>query len=77
MHRAPSVEPTPHPFFGSLPWRTAIQGILIDVILAVCFVLYGALSSGDVDWYLLLILLGKTALMTLASSIMKRVKPLP
>jgi hypothetical protein len=72
MHRA---NVSPNRWLDSLPGRTVIQGILIDVLLTVSFVLYDALSHDNVNWKLLGVLVGKTALMALASSIMKRVRP--
>lgn len=60
---------------ASLPWRTFLQGIGIDVVLAICFVVYEATTAQEPDWRLLLLTLAKTALMTVASSIMRRLKP--
>lgn len=62
---------------ASLPGRTIIQGVLVDVLLSICLVLYDSLSDENLNWNLLWGLLAKTALMTLASSIMRRVKPPP
>jgi hypothetical protein len=72
MHRA---NVSSNRWLDSLPGRTVIQGILIDVLLTVSFVLYDALSHDNVNWKLLGVLVGKTALMALASSIMKYVRP--
>ena len=60
---------------SSLPFRTVIQGLLTDILVAVAFVVYDAMSNDVVDWRFLLITLGKTALMTAASYIMKNVRP--
>jgi hypothetical protein len=61
---------------SSLPIRTLLQGVAVDVLLAVCLVVFESVAGGEaVDWRLLLVLVGKTVLMTVASSIMKRVKP--
>lgn len=61
---------------SSLPGRTVLQGVLVDVVLALALVVYEALSRGEVvDWRLLWALVVKTALMTVASSIMRRVRP--
>lgn len=61
---------------SSLPGRTVIQGVLVDVLLALALVVYEALSRGEaVDWRLLWGLVLKTALMTVASSVMRRIKP--
>lgn len=61
---------------SSLPGRTIIQGVLVDVLLALALVVYEATSRGEaVNWNLLWGLVLKTVLMTVASSIMKRVKP--
>ena len=60
---------------SSLPWRTTIQGVGVDVLLAVCLLSVEATSSAAVDWRLLLLSLAKTVLMTLASSVMRRVRP--
>lgn len=81
--RAPRSALTPGPdhaaapqrFWESAPFRTTVQGISIDVALAVALVIYGATSGDAVDWKLLGALLIKTLLMTVASSFMKRVKP--
>lgn len=61
----------------SLPMRTLLQQIGIDVLLAVLLVVQDATSSAShgVDWRLLVASLAKTALATLASSIMRRVRP--
>lgn len=70
-HAAPATG-----LLANLPFRTALQGIGLDVLLALCLVVYTATSSDHVAWELIPLALAKTALMTLASAVMKRVKPL-
>lgn len=70
-HAAPATGP-----LASLPLRTVLQGISIDVLIALCLVIYTATSSDHVDWRLIPLALAKTALMTLASAVMKRLRPL-
>lgn len=68
--------PASRGILSSLPGRTIIQGIAVDILLALALVVYESTSRGeDVDWRLLAGLLLKTAMMTLASAIMRRVKP--
>lgn len=82
MPQAPGVPDHAAPATGllaSLPGRTIVQGVLIDVLLAICFVVYDSLndSAHTVNWAVLGALVLKTGLMTVASSIMKRLKPPP
>lgn len=62
-------------WWNSLPFRTFIQGLATDVGIVVCLALVELASSDHVDWWVWLITLGKTVLMTAASYIMKRLKP--
>lgn len=55
--------------------RTFLQGLAIDVLLAVCLVVYQGLESESVDYRLLLLTLLKTALMTAASYVMRKLSP--
>lgn len=71
----PDHAATPQPFWESGPFRTTVQGVAIDVLLAICLLIVTSLSSDSVDWWWLLVALGKTFLMAIASSIMKRVRP--
>ena len=69
-HAAPATG-----LLASLPIRTLLQGVAVDVLLAVCLVVYDATASAAVDWRLLWLTILKTALMTAASAVMKRLKP--
>lgn len=60
---------------SSLPYRTLIQGLGTDLAFALALLLYDSLQATSVDWRLLLVTAGKTALMTVASYVMKRVRP--
>lgn len=75
----PAPQPGPIPartgILASLPGRTILQGIAIDVLLALCLVVITATSTDNVAWRLIPLALAKTALMAIASSVMKRVKP--
>lgn len=71
----PDHSATPARFWESAPFRTVVTGVAIDILIALCLLIVMALSSDSVDWLWLLVALGKTALMTLASGILKRVKP--
>jgi hypothetical protein len=62
-------------FWDNAAFRTTVQGLSIDVLLAVSLVIYTATSSDHVQWAIIPLAIAKTALTTLASSIMKRVKP--
>jgi len=55
--------------------RTLLQGVCIDVTAAICLVVVQATDSDHVDWRVLGLLVAKTGVYTLASSIMKRVRP--
>lgn len=55
--------------------RTLVQGIAIDVLVALCLVVVEATQGDTVDWRLLVALLLKTVVYTIASGIMKRVRP--
>lgn len=55
-------------------WRTFVQGLLIDVLVAVCL-LVGTSLDGDVDWWLLLASVGRTALQTAVSYVYRMLKP--
>lgn len=52
-------------------WRTLLQGLGVDILVAVGFVLYDALQSATPDYRLLLLSLVKTALVTVASFLMR------
>lgn len=67
-HAAPAIN-------SSLPLRTFVQGILIDVVVAVCLLVIEATASESVDWWLLLASLGRTLLQVVASSVMRRLVP--
>lgn len=72
---SPDHAAAPQPFWESAEFRTAVQGVALDVTLAVCLLIVQATSSDTVDWKWLLYSLGKTVLMTAAAAVMKRVKP--
>lgn len=55
--------------------RTFVQGAALDVLLAVCLVVYDALQSDAVDWRLMFVTVGKTALMTVAAYVMRKLSP--
>ena len=63
------------PFWESPEFRTAFQGILIDVAVALALLVYQATSAEAVDWRLLALSLARTAVQTVASGIMKRLRP--
>lgn len=69
-HAAPAAG-----LLASLPFRTFLQGLGLDVLLAVCLVLLAATETENVDWRLLGFALIRTVLQTAASSVMKRYKP--
>lgn len=71
----PQHAAAPQRFWESAPFRTAVQGVAIDVILALALLIVQATSGETVDWRLLLAMLGKTLVYTAASGVMKRVKP--
>lgn len=68
-------EPAATGVLSSLPWRTFLQGIALDLVLAICFIVYEAMQAQEPQWRLLLLSLVKTVLMTLASSIMRYFRP--
>lgn len=55
--------------------RTLVQGVIIDLATALCLVVLQATDGKDVDWRLLGFMLAKTAAYTVASSLMKRLRP--
>jgi len=57
--------------------RTFLQGLVLDVLLAVALVVYTAVSAGEVDWRLLAAALVRTVLQTAASYVMRKLKPPP
>jgi hypothetical protein len=59
----------------SLPFRAFVLGTSIDVLVALCMVVLTATTSDHVDWRLLGLLVAKTLVHTLASSILRRVRP--
>lgn len=69
-HAAPA-----NSLLSNLPFRTVLQGLATDVLVALAFVIYETVSSDNVDWRLLGITLLKTVLMTVASYVMKKAKP--
>jgi uncharacterized membrane protein YvlD (DUF360 family) len=71
-HAAPATG-----ILATLPGRTVVQGIAVDVLLAICLVVYTTISENGLNWALIWTLIVKTVLMTVASSVMKRVKPPP
>lgn len=52
-------------------WRTLLQGLAIDIAVAIGFVLYDALQSDAPDYRLLLLSLGKTVLQVCAAFLMR------
>lgn len=72
--QADHAAPTSY-FWNNAAFRTAVQGIALDLLLALALVVFQATSGDHVDWRLLGLSLLRTALQTLASSVMKRVKP--
>lgn len=60
---------------ASLPGRTFVQGLGVDLAVAGALVVYDAMNESSVDWRLLGLTLGKTLLMTAASAVMRRLKP--
>lgn len=71
----PGPDHAADPLHSSLPLRTFVQGIVIDVLVAVCLLVVEATASESVDWWLLLASLGRTALGVAASSLMRRLVP--
>lgn len=55
--------------------RTFLQGAALDVAAAVALVVVQATGGGDVDWRLLGLLVVKTAAYTIASNVMKKLRP--
>jgi hypothetical protein len=55
--------------------RTLVQGVTIDILVALCLVVMQATQGEIVDWQVLAALLGKTVVYTLASSLMKHLRP--
>lgn len=55
--------------------RTFLQGLGVDVALGVSLVVYEAVSAAQPDWRLLGVTVAKTALMTGAAYVMRRLKP--
>lgn len=75
-HAAPEpYEKAPEADARNRALRTFLQGLAVDVLLAVCLVAYDALQSDAPDWRLLLLTLLKTALMTAASYVMRKLQP--
>lgn len=60
----------------SLPVRTLVQGLVIDILVAICLVVIEGTATGSVDWWLILASMGRTAAQTAASSLMRRLVPL-
>jgi hypothetical protein len=56
-------------------FRTFLQGLALDVLLAVALIVYGATSSDHVEWRLLLLTVAKTAVQTAASYVMRKLSP--
>ncbi len=71
----PGPDHSADPIRSSLPLRTLVQGIAIDVLVAVCLLVVAATATESVDWWLLLASLGRTVAQALASSIMRRLVP--
>lgn len=57
--------------------RTVIQGLLTDVLVAVAIVVYDALqtSAHSPDWKLLGMSVVKTVMITVASYVMRKLRP--
>jgi hypothetical protein len=55
--------------------RTFLQGLALDVALAVALIVYSATSAEHVEWRLLLLTLAKTAVQTAASYVMRKLSP--
>lgn len=73
--RADHAVPATSGPLSSLPWRTFLQGVGVDVLIAICLLVVEAGATQSVDWWLLLTALGKTVAMTVASSVMRRLRP--
>lgn len=71
----PGPDHSASPIESSLPLRTFVQGLVIDVLVAICLVIVEGTASDSVDWWLLLASLGRTVAQALASSIMRRLVP--
>ncbi len=69
-HAAPATG-----LLASLPFRTFLQGLGLDLLLAIALVILAATETETVDWRLLGFALVRTVLQTAASSVMKRLKP--
>lgn len=52
--------------------RTFLQGLGVDLLLAICLVASEAMTAAQPDWRLLLLTLAKTAVTTAASYVMRR-----
>lgn len=52
--------------------RTFVQGLLLDMVLAVTLVIIDTLHSESVDWRLLVLSIAKTALMSGASYVHRK-----
>lgn len=53
--------------------RTFVQGLALDVLVAVALLVLDALGRGEVEWRLLLLSLGRTVAQTAAAYIMRKV----
>lgn len=71
----PQHAATEQPFWESPTFRTVVQGVAIDVLVAVCLLVASATATEEVNWWLLLASLGRTVVQALAASVMKRIKP--
>lgn len=71
-HEAPTRRKT---LMDSPAFRTFIEGVAIDVALALCLVVVAATTSDHVDWRVLGALALKTVLHTMAASVLKRLRP--
>lgn len=56
-------------------FRTFIEGVAIDLVVALCMVLVAATTTDHVDWRLLGALALKTVVHTIAASVLKRIRP--
>ena len=55
--------------------RTFLQGLAIDVLIAVALVVYNAVSADSVEWALIPLAIAKSALVAAASYVMRKLKP--
>lgn len=55
--------------------RTLLQGLLVDLLLAIAVTVTDVVSANGLDWRLLGLALGKTIVMTATSYVARKVAP--